>query len=71
MSNVSFWAVQQRLINIYSFISFSIRSADSPTDYSGGVKLIDSSGGIKFLDYPGVVKYFDYPVKSTSSILRV
>ena len=34
-------AVQQRPINRFSVISFSIRSADSLTDYSGGVKLID------------------------------
>ena len=34
-------AVQQRTINRYSIISFSIQSADSLTDYSGGVKLVD------------------------------
>ena len=55
-------AVQQRPINRYSVISFRIRSADSLSEYSGGVKSVD---------YPGVVKYFDCPVKSTSSILRL
>ena len=34
-------AVQQRLIGRYSLIRFSIRSAGSLTDYSGGVKLVD------------------------------
>ena len=64
-------AVQQRPINQYSVISFSIRSADSLTDYSGGVKLVDSSVVVKFFDYPGVVKYFNYPVKSFDSLVEV
>ena len=34
-------AVQQRLINRYSVVSFSIWSADFLTNYSGGVKLVD------------------------------
>ena len=52
--------MQPRPIIRYSITSFSIRSTDSLTDYSGGVKLVDLSGGVKFFDYPGVVKCFDY-----------
>ena len=59
-TQVEIRAVQQRPINRYSVFSFSTRSVDSLTDYSGGVKLIDYSGGVKFFDYPGVVKCYDY-----------
>ena len=60
-------ALQQTPINRYSVVSFIIRSADSLTDYSAGVKLVNESGGVKFFDYPGVVKCYDYPI---SPLLR-
>ena len=46
-------AVQQRPINRYSVVSFSIRSADSLTDYLGVVS---------FTGYPVSVKNFDYSI---------
>ena len=41
ISEVTSLAIQQRPISRYSVISFRIRSADSLTDYSRGVKLVD------------------------------